>query len=266
MYLKNFYIRFRCLAVLIMVFLLISCGNDDNNNNNNQDDDLYPPLGNAAVLLLIDEESIDNGNEPNNFSAIDVNDNIAEIGLREQLRFFQENTGEVIQLYTGQVGDEGWFALKTIPTSWKNAGPTQSGARNFVVAGPGLGGNKNDDLLDEIPDVIPLRATGLAMLTGEIILAIVYDSDISINYSPIEGNLQGENLGLVALEVLEVTRRTNGSSSDLPVLRVRIREVSTILNRRLHLFTNVPVAQSSSEPMDTTPPAAIPQIVLTAAE
>ncbi len=75
-------------------------------------------------FLVIDEESIDNGNEPNNFSESDPDDNLAEIGLRQTLRFFRDNIGAEIVLYTGQVGDEGWFALKTIPVSWESAGPT----------------------------------------------------------------------------------------------------------------------------------------------
>ncbi len=45
----------------------------------------------------------------------------------------------MISLYTGQVGDEGWFALENIPQAWDDAGPTGDGLRNFLVAGPGLG-------------------------------------------------------------------------------------------------------------------------------
>jgi len=84
----------------------------------------------SAIFLLIDEESIDNGNEPNDFSETDVNDQIAEVGLRKPLQFFEANIGQTIELYTGQVGDEGWFALKTIPNSWKSAGPTNNGTQN----------------------------------------------------------------------------------------------------------------------------------------
>ena len=95
-------------------------GNGDNGNNN-------PDPATTAVFLVIDEESIDNENKPNNFSESDVNDNLAEIGLRQTLRFFRDNIGAEIVLYTGQVGDEGWFALKTIPVSWESAGPGLGG-------------------------------------------------------------------------------------------------------------------------------------------
>lgn len=211
----------------------------------------------SAIFLIIDEESIDNGNPPNNFTETDVNDQLAEVGLRLPLRYFEENVGKSIDLYTGQVGDEAWFALKAIPSSWKEAGPTDDGLRNYLTPGPGLGAPTPDDdrevLLDEIPNVMPLRATGLAMLKGETILALVYDSDISINYDPIKGNLQGANLGLVAFEVLEVVERTDGSDSSLPEVSIRIKEVNQIDISSLRLFTLAPVIQSSSEPFDVQP-------------
>jgi len=216
------------------------------------------PDGDAAVFLLIDEDSIDNGNPPNNFSDTDVNDQIATLGLRTQLKYFRENVGKTIDLYTGQVGDEGWFALKTIPNTWRSAGPGGNGLRNYLAPGPGLGAAFPDDdrevLLDKIPNVTPLRATGLAMLIGKTVLAVVYDSDVSINYSPLLGNLQGANLGIVAFDVLEVRKRTDGSTSSLPVVTIRIRDAEEVLDRQLLLFANAPVPQSSSEPFDIDPP------------
>ncbi|WP_373493069.1 hypothetical protein [Aquiflexum sp.] len=218
-----------------------------------------PNPNDFVVFLVIDEDSIDNGDESNNFSDTDVNDQIAAIGQREQLRFFKENVGKTIELYTGEVGDEGWFALKTIPNRWVNAGPTENGLRNFLVPGPGIGSPNIDDdrevLLDEIPDVIPLRATGLKMLVGYKVIAVVYDGDISINYSPLEGNLQGANLGMVAFEVLSVRERTDGSDSFLPAVSIRILDVPALSDFGRVLFSNAPVLQSSSEPFDVVPPA-----------
>lgn len=218
-----------------------------------------------SILLVIDEESIDNGNPPNYFSETDVNDQLATIGQRLPLRYFRENVGKEIELYTGEVGDEGWHALKTIPNSWINAGPTNIGARNFLLAGPGLGGGEDgpEVLLDKIPNVTPLRARGLKMLTGKTVLAVVYDGDVSINYGPLDGNLQGANLGVVALEVLSVRRRTDGSSGSLPIVRVRIVSAEAASNAVLKLFSNAPVPKSSSEPFDINPPANTPAIVLT---
>lgn len=225
------------------------------------------PLDNAeAVLLIIDEESIDNGNPPNDFSEVAVNDQLAELGLRLPLRYFQENIGKTIDLFTGQVGDEGWYALKTIPNTWKNAGPSSNGALNFLLAGRGLGAKVPDDdrevLLDKIPDVTPLRATGLRMLIGKTVIAVVYDSDVSINYSPLLGNLQGANLGIVAFDVLEVTERRDASTSSLPRVTIRIRDASAVENAQIALFSNAPVPKSSSEPFDIAPPSIVSEAIL----
>ncbi len=221
-----------------------------------------------SVVLVIDEESIDNGNAPNNFSETDVNDQLATIGQRLTLQYFSENVGEVIDLYSGEVGDEGWHALKTIPNSWKMAGPTTNGTRNFLQAGPGLGGGEDDTevLLDKIPNVTPLRAKGLKMLTGKTVLAVVYDSDVSINYGPLDGSLKGANLGVVALEVISVRKRTDGSSGSLPIVKVKIVSVNDASASSLKLFSNAPVPQSSSEPYDINPPATVPAINLIAAQ
>lgn len=243
---------------LLIFILLGSCMSESEDNT---------PSGSEgqAVLLVIDEDSIDNGNEPNNFSDTDVNDQIARVGLRDQLRYFRENEGKTIDLYTGQVGDEGWFALKTIPNTWVNAGPTANGAQNYLAPGPGLGSPNVDDdrevLLDEIPNVTPIRATGLKMLVGSTVLAIVYDSDVSINYSPLEGNLQGDNLGMVAFEVVSVRTRIDGSTSSLPIVTIKILNVNEVKERQLVLFANAPIPSSSSEPFDINPPASVSQAV-----
>lgn len=237
----------------------LSCEDDDNDMNGNNGGN-----GTDAVFLLIDEESIDNGNEPNNFSETDVNDQLAEVGLRQQLKYFEDNVGNTIQLYTGQVGDEGWHAPKTILSSWISAGPTSNGLRNYLTPGPGLGGGEDDKevLLDEIPDVIPLRATGLSMLVGQTVFAVVYDSDVSTNYDPIQANLQGSNLGIVAFEVLSVTERNDGSDSDLPSVTISIKDAESVKDSQLFLFENAPEPSSSSEPEDTTPPSSSPGIEL----
>lgn len=242
-----------------------SCQREVLSAGDQQQDNLTDP-----VFLVIDEESIDNGNEPNNFSDVNVNDQLAKVGLRQPLDYFQKNIGKTITLFTGQVGDEGLYAIKQIPSSWKSTGPTANGARNYLLAGPGLGtGNPDDNkeiLLDKIPGITPLRATGLTMLKGRTILAVVYDSDISINYSPLEGNLMGANLGIVSFDVLEVTERTDGSTSSLPKITIRIRDANESTKGNLLLFSNTPVPQSSSEPFDIKPPVSVPAIVLTPAE
>lgn len=241
----------------LMIFILLgSCISDTDEDAIDQDS-----VSGNVVFLLIDEDSIDNGNEPGNFSETDVNDQLATIGLRDQLKYFGQNVGKTIDLYSGQVGDEGWFAIKTIPNTWINAGPSDNGTQNYLSPGPGLGSPNIDDdkevLLDEIPNVTPLRARALKMLEGYTVLAVVYDSDISINYSPLEGNLMGENLGMVAFQVLSVKERTDGSSSSLPVVSIKILNVNDVRQNDLMLFSNAPIPSSSSEPFDIKPPSTV---------
>ena len=169
------------------------------------------------------------------------------------------------------MGDEGWFAVPTIPDSWNTAGPTSDGLSNFIGnpaaepewdhslhgVGPGLGtGLDPESLLDKIPDVTPLRATGLAMLVGHTLCAVVYDSDVSINYvDPINGSLKGANYGTVAFRVLSVTALDknvdqNVSSSSLPKASIRIMDAEQVCRGPLTLFTEAPEPISSSDPFD----------------
>jgi hypothetical protein len=233
-----------------LIFSLLAC---DKNSIPDPDQ-----TGNA-VLLLLDEDAIDNGNPPNNFSETDVNDQLAGVGQRQPLKFFEQRIGEIIDLYSGEVGDEGFFAPTNIPDAWKNAGPGTRGFANYLAAGPGLGSGDNPEiLLDEIPGVMPMRARGLKMLIGTTILAVVYDGDININYSPITGNLQGANLGLVAFDVVDVIQRTDGSTGALPKVKVRIQSVTEVKSRQIYVFKNAPEPKSSSEPFDVSPLGIVP--------
>ena len=94
-------------------------------------------------MLVVDEDSIDNGNPPNFFTDMETNDDIPDLAQREELLVFDMNEGAEISLHTGEVGDEGWFALKTIPAFRDAAGPTADGLLSFV-GNPGLG-----------PDMLP---------------------------------------------------------------------------------------------------------------
>jgi hypothetical protein len=215
-------------------------------------DGTIPPTASDAGFLIIDEDSIDNGIGPNFFSDSDVNEANADVGVRDQLPWFANpiNQGTTIDLYTGQMGDEGWYALKTIPDNWSNA-VNPDGLRNYVSANSPIG--TSEDRLDKIDDVTPLRAEGLNNLLGETVCAVVYDSDISINYDdPINGSLKGENLGIVAFDVLSITER---SQSDLPMMKVKVLDADAVCAGPLFLFTDAdaPVLVSSSEHWDVVP-------------
>lgn len=212
----------------------------------------------AAVLMVVDDDGISHGAEPTFFTEADVNADSARKDQRGVLPFFAANVGREIELWSGSVGDEAFHALPAIPASWATAGPTTNGARNFVLAGPGLGGNDNDDRLDKVGGVVPLRATGLAMLRGVPICAVVLKGDVGMNYAPRYGALKGEALGLAAFEVVSVALRRNGSSSDLPRVTVRIRDTKETCGGALALLTNAPAPRSSSSPTDLAPPTMIP--------
>ena len=234
-----------------------------NEQNVGQGQGATPPFATATPdvspigAIVIDDDSIDNGLPPNFFAGPDINDDIADVGLREPLPFFRDNVGSTLVLHTGEVGDEGWFALTSIPQSW-------GGLLNFVEGGPGLGSpDANGDreaLLDKIPDVIPLRATGLKMLEGQKVCAVVYDGDVSINidYDPVdggftEGSLKGANLGTVAFQVISVTELTGFSSSSLPQVEIEILDAEEVCGGALELLTDAPEPISSSEPFDVVP-------------
>ena len=214
---------------------------------------------NPPLFLIIDEDGIDNGLRPNFFSAKDVNDQIAKLGQRKELRWFDLHPGDEIVLWTGQMGDEGWFAPKFIPQSWEDTGPTDDGLRNFLglPVGPGLGAGPGDKekYLDKIPDVTPLRAEGLEMLEGRLICAVVYDSDISINYSPLNGSLKGATLGIVAFTVkLDGVNQLFGqSSSTLPAVTLIVEDADEVCAGDQELFLDAPVPLTSSTEFDVVP-------------
>jgi hypothetical protein len=216
-----------------------------------------PLLDGTHTFLLIDEDSIDHATPPNFFSDVDVNADMAEIGLRERLLFFADHTGETLTLPTGAVGDEGWFALKTIPASWAAVGRTGEGLRNYLHADPGLGtpdrhGNP-EALLAQIPDITPLRATGLRLLAGKQVCAVVYDQDVQVTYAPLTGSLQGATLGIVAFEILAVTESTASSPAALPQVEIQLLDADRLCAKELALFLDAPEPFSSSEPFDVMP-------------
>ena len=207
----------------------------------------------TTVFLIMDEDAIDAGGEyfdeygqERIFSSRDVNDDIADEDQRRQLRFFDYHVGQVIYLFSGQVGDEGWFALKRVPRHWDM--DWKVGLSRFLWNPLALA-----DYLDEVPFVTPLRARGLAALKGRTICALVFDSDVSVNYDPLYGDLSGETLGLIAFDILDVEQLFGYSSGSLPKVKIRIRDADTICRKDLSLFRDAPEPWSSSVPYDIDP-------------
>ena len=263
---------------------VIDESNENDNTCSNTVTVTAAPAG--ALWLIIDEDSIDNGirfhdspiigqqnifpETQTQFSDVDVNDQIASYTQRSVLQYWAEHEGEVIALMTGQTGDEGWFAPNCVPLKWiltnnRNnntcADPATMSAQFTQALANFLAGAVPQNRLDKINDVRPLRALGIEMLEGQTVCAVVYDSDISINYrdrAPFQvGNLQGATLGVVAFTVLDngVNQMNQFSSSTLPEAQIRIEDASQFCVAPLELF-GAPIPKSSSVPNDIDPHSA----------
>jgi hypothetical protein len=232
------------------------------------------------IFLIIDEDALDNGLQfnsagggiipggPQFFSDWDVNDDISSETQRSVLRYFQSHIGSTITIMSGETGDEGWFAPNCIPAKWissysymDNTCLTGSEQQNAIRNYLGLNGTSaipSQQRLDKIPDVRPLRALGLNRLIGKVVYAVVYDSDLSINYDHgtplgVNGNLQGETLGVVVFRVNEVRTLNNFSSSTLPEVQITILDPASYSYSNFMLLS-APVPASSSVPNDRIAP------------
>ena len=105
--------------------------------------------------------------------------------------------GDKALLPSGEVKDEGLYRIPDSPM-YLDGPPVPWTVQEFVD------GVVPQDELDKIEGIVPLRNHDLEDLVGQTCVAVVYDSDISINYDPINGNLQGGRHGLFAFTVGEV--------------------------------------------------------------
>ncbi len=135
-----------------------------------------------------------------------------------------------------------------------------------LIPGNGLGvGNDPEKLLDKIPDVEPIRYQGVLGLLNMDICAVVYDSDISLNWldpGVENANLQGANLGIVAFRVLQVIPFGEDSPFDqgndpqeiakvlIRILDAKNNEGTGVCQGGLILF-DAPNSINSAEPFDT---------------
>src|SRR5687768_5058898 len=120
-------------------------------------------------------------------------DSPTEVG-NPPLKWSDLFAGDIVKLPTGQSDDEGFFSLPTNPVGKNGSFEVQ----DFID------GTVPQADLDEVQNVMPLRNQDLVELVGKCFVAVVYDSDISINYLPLEANLQGARLGLFYFTVLAV--------------------------------------------------------------
>ena len=193
------------------------------------------------VLLVLDETAIDHGPPPHLIPVDAVNDEVSNVGLRDPIPFFSARIGTSVTLPSGLDGNDGWFALRTVPASWASEPGSDDGLQNFLLAGAGLGSPDDDgnraSLLANVPDVVALRAAGLSQLVGRSVCAIVYDGDIVVTPgTPSTADLTGINLGVVAFQVTSV----DAAGGDSPAVTIQILNVRDTCRSAVAAFTDAP--------------------------
>lgn len=218
-----------------------------------------PQCMDNAVLLVLDHDAVAPGR---NFSEKDLGCHGKRPGNRMNVAWFARNLGQETVLPAGQVGDEGWFAPTSVRIGWKSAGPAYGdGLRNYAEAGPGLGSSDGkghtETLLEKVPALAPLRATGLARLTGRSVCAVVLARNVVMNYGPLMGDIRGDNLGRIAFHVLGLADPigTRGHGTGLPSVRIRVLDAETVCSDPLAAYVEAPLPESPTQPMDTDVPA-----------
>ena len=133
------------------------------------------------------------------------------------LRFFGLPAGTALTIPSGETEDEGWFE------------PRGGFNPQFTFLDYVRGTIENESDLDETLGIFPLGNSDLVALEGQCICAVVYDSDVSINFTAgggTEGNLQGATLGLTAFNVLTTLAPgglpESGSSTSLKDVEIEL--------------------------------------------
>jgi hypothetical protein len=143
--------------------------------------------------------------------------------------------GRLPLMPTGQVSDVGWYAP---PPPFLSAGSkviryadtrppecdrySTPGQRASILDGVARDGYDLwleeysagvvwQSCLDKVRDVMPLRNQDLVQFVGKTCTAIVYDSDVSINYQPLQANLQGRRNGKFTFKVDSLEVPGNGT-------------------------------------------------------
>lgn len=184
------------------------------------------------VLLLIDRDSISAIQPPNEFTTQDVNDELAAVGMRDNLPYFRRNGGRTVTLRTSRDQSPGWFALLSAPPSWSSDPGENDGLLNYVLAGPGLGSaEESGDRTRLLRDagITGLRGANIEALQGRAVCAVVYQGDLTAG--PAGADLSGKTLGLVAFKIIAVL--PSGDSS--PNVEVQILDAVNVCQGELAL-------------------------------
>ena len=194
----------------------------------------------CGCVVIIDEDTIDNGVSTIEAAAAShsvtpdvlVNDDHPTENGNPSLHWNVNFPGDVAWLPTGETQDEGLFFLP--PTIVYKDGSTAASRGYGSDAGwieRFIKGTIPQADLDEVLNVDPLGNSQINGLVGKRCVAVVYDSDISINTGPLMGNLQGARYGLFYFSVL-ATRAPqlpeSTSSTSLREIQVRVDSPSGV--------------------------------------
>ena len=195
----------------------------------------------TPVLVLLDPTAFDYGPAPHLIPSEVANELIGNVGLRDRIPFFATRVGDSVTLPGGDAtGNDGWFALRSVPSSWDSDPGAADGVENYWLAGPGLGSPDEDGnritMLSDVPDVVPLRASGLGALPGRTVCAIVYDHDLLVVSGDVpHANLAGSTLGVAAFEVIAVD-----TSGDSPAVTIRVLNAKDSCGDTIAPFVEAP--------------------------
>lgn len=194
------------------------------------------PAADPVEMIVIDEDSLDNStpgvvtisNAPincgNGNSARCVNDDIANPYVRTPL--FQRGRNILphagLTLPTGQTGDEGLFRFSN-PDPQRSQQNGATFTMTQLVTSTGAASNENN--LDKIDDVIPMRTPEIQAMNGKRFCALVFDSDVSVDTSSHYAVLKGATMGLTAFTVTSVG---SSSGSTLPNITVTLLSVAEV--------------------------------------
>ena len=172
-------------------------------------------LAGPPCLIVLDAEAIDSDVQSIEDAASShgrsadwlINTDEATENGNPWLKWSQYYAGDEVLLPAGQEGDEGWYGLPaSLPWSVEDYAD----------------GTVSQSNLDKIANVKPLDETGISTLIGKKVIAVVYKSDVGMNYDPDEANLQGERRGRIAFTVLGLE-----PGPDYGFVRVRIESPDT---------------------------------------
>lgn len=193
-----------------------------------------------ATVVLLDRNAIRANVAPNDFSALEINGTIADIGVRDSLPYFNVRKGQTLTIPGGSAGHEGWLVFNSVPASWAPSSDVD-GLENFLYAGPGLGspdttGSRTSQLGAKV-NVVPLGPTGLQQLAGRTVCAVAYSGELPRSSAGV--TLSGANLGILAFSVVSAS---GGDATTLPSVHVNVLDTLEVCGGELAPLVDAPPA------------------------